>query len=248
MDVGDIYYVQGIYMLQICKCQFSESPQKWSWKSSRFEVFQPVIINSLKQITFTPLNRFMFRLAIFASGEGTNAQKFIDYYKNRKDISVSLIVSNRREAGVVNRAKENDISCLIVDKETLYNNDKVLNELKEKADFIILAGFLRMVPDNIINAFKGKIVNIHPALLPDYGGKGMYGARVHEAVIANKEVESGITIHYVTDKYDEGEIIFQAKCPVEAIDTAESLAKKVHELEYKFYPVIVDKLLLENIS
>jgi len=190
----------------------------------------------------------MHRIAIFASGEGTNARNFIDYYKHRKDIVISLIVCNKREAGVVNRAVEAGIPFLIVDKDTFYNTDKVLDELKQKADFIVLAGFLWMVPDSISQAFAGKMVNIHPALLPKYGGKGMYGPKVHQAVIANREKESGITIHYVNERYDEGKIIFQAKCPVQASDTPETLAKKVHELEYKYYPEIVEKLLLGNIS
>jgi phosphoribosylglycinamide formyltransferase-1 len=190
----------------------------------------------------------MHRLAIFASGEGTNAQNFIGYFKSREDIVISLIVCNKKEAGVVNKAKEAGIETLIVDKDTFYNGDKILEEIKQKADFIVLAGFLWMIPDNIIRAFPGKMVNIHPALLPNYGGKGMYGLKVHEAVIANREHESGITIHYVNEKYDDGKIIFQAKCLVEASDTPESLAKKIHELEYKFYPEIVEKLLLGNIS
>lgn len=190
----------------------------------------------------------MHRLAIFASGEGTNAQNFIDYYKDRDDITITLIVCNKKEAGVVNRAKEAGIPVLIVDKETFYNSDLVLNELKGKVDFIVLAGFLWMIPDNIIKEYAHKMVNIHPALLPKYGGKGMYGLKVHEAVIANGEIASGITIHYVNDKYDDGEIIFQEKCLVEAFDTPETLAKKVHALEYLFYPVIVDILLRGNIS
>jgi phosphoribosylglycinamide formyltransferase 1 len=191
----------------------------------------------------------MFRLAIFASGEGTNAQNFIDYYRNSTDVVISLIVCNKGDAGVVNRAKEAGIPVIIIGKETFYHHPLVISQkLKEKADFIVLAGFSWFVPDYIIKAFQDKIVNIHPALLPKYGGKGMYGAKVHEAVIANGEKESGITIHYVNDKYDEGEIIFQAKCPVEASGTPETLAKKVHELEYKYYPVVVDKLLHGNIS
>jgi len=190
----------------------------------------------------------MFRLAIFASGEGTNAQNFIDYYKNRKDVSITIILSNKREAGVLKRAAAANIKTIIVDKETFYKSDLILEELKSKVDFIVLAGFLWMVPDNIIKAFAGKMVNIHPALLPSYGGKGMYGSKVHEAIIANKEKESGISIHFVNEKYDEGKIIFQAKCLIEASDTPEILAKKIHELEYKYYPIIVDKLLHGNIS
>lgn len=186
----------------------------------------------------------MHRIAIFASGEGTNARNFVEYFKHSKDIRIALIVSNKREAGVVQMAKDAGIEVLIVDKESFYTSDKVVDELRQKADFIVLAGFLWMIPDNICKAFAGKMVNIHPALLPNYGGKGMYGANVHEAVIANKEKESGITIHYVNDRYDEGKVIFQAKCKVEASDTPQSLAQKIHELEYKFYPSIVEKLLL----
>lgn len=186
----------------------------------------------------------MHRIAIFASGEGTNARNFVEYFKHSKDIRIALIVSNKREAGVVQMAKDAGIEVLIVDKESFYTSDKVVDELRQKADFIVLAGFLWMIPDNICKAFTGKMVNIHPALLPNYGGKGMYGNKVHEAVIANKEKESGITIHYVNDRYDEGKVIFQAKCKVEASDTPQSLAQKIHELEYKFYPSIVEKLLL----
>lgn len=186
----------------------------------------------------------MHRIAIFASGEGTNARNFVEYFKHSKDIRIALIVSNKREAGVVQMAKDAGIEVLIVDKESFYTSDKVVDELRQKADFIVLAGFLWMIPDNICKAFAGKMVNIHPALLPNYGGKGMYGNKVHEAVIANKEKESGITIHYVNDRYDEGKIIFQARCTVEASDTPEILAQKIHELEYKFYPSIVEKLLL----
>lgn len=190
----------------------------------------------------------MYRIAIFASGEGTNAQQFIEYYKNREDIGITLIVTNNRDAGVIKKAEQAGILVLVIDKESFYFTDRVLEELNERADFIVLAGFLWMVPGNILKMFAGKIVNIHPALLPKYGGKGMYGKRVHEAVIANREIESGITIHYVNSRYDEGKIIFQEKCSVETSDTPQTLAKRVHELEYKFYPVIVDKLLLGNIS
>ena len=217
-------------------------------KIFQFALLLWYVNNSLKQITFAAQNAYMHRLAIFASGEGTNAQKFIKYFKGRDDIIISLIVCNKKEAGVINKAKGAGIPYLIVDRDSFYNTNRVLDELIEKADFITLAGFLWMIPENIIKAFAGKMVNIHPALLPKYGGKGMYGAKVHEAVIANHEKESGITIHYVNDKYDDGKIIFQAKCPVEVTDTSESLAEKVHELEYNFYPMIVDKLLHENIS
>jgi len=190
----------------------------------------------------------MHRIAIFASGEGTNARNFVEYFKQSKDIRISLIVSNKKDAGVVQMAHEAGIETIIVDRDSFYNMNGVVDELEQKADFIVLAGFLWMIPGNIIKAFEDRMVNIHPALLPNYGGKGMYGAKVHEAVIANKEKESGITIHYVNDKYDEGTIIFQAKCIVEPFDTPETLAQKIHELEYKFYPQEVEKLLLGNIS
>lgn len=190
----------------------------------------------------------MHRIAIFASGEGTNARNFVEYFKHSKDIRIALIVSNKKDAGVVQMAHEAGIETLIVDRDAFYNSNRVVDELQQKADFIVLAGFLWMIPDNLCKAFAGKMVNIHPALLPNYGGKGMYGTKVHEAVIANKEKESGITIHYVNDKYDEGKIIFQAKCVVDAHETAKTLSQKVHELEYKYYPQVVEKLLLGNIS
>lgn len=195
-----------------------------------------------------PQTHLMHRIAIFASGQGSNARNFVEYFKNRKDIVISLIVSNKKDAGVIQMAKEAGIETLIVDKETLYHSDRVVEELKNKADFIVLAGFLWMIPENIIVAFQGRMVNIHPALLPNYGGKGMYGDKVHEAVIANKEKQSGITIHYVNNKYDEGKIIFQATCEINPADTAVVLAQKIHLLEYKFYPQVVEKLLLGNIS
>jgi len=190
----------------------------------------------------------MHRLAIFASGEGRNTQRFIDYFKDNKDVVIELVISNNKDAGVIKRAEDAGIPVLIIERGSFYNTTEVLNLLKEKIDFIVLAGFLWMIPDNILKTFAGKIVNIHPSLLPKYGGKGMYGMKVHEAVIANKEKESGITIHYVNEKYDEGEIISQAKCPVEVTDTPETLAKRIHGLEYVFYPAAVDRLLNGNIS
>ncbi len=190
----------------------------------------------------------MYRIAIFASGEGTNARKFIDYFRDKKDVTISLIISNKKGAGVLDKAVKAGIPTIVVDKETFYETDKLVGKLKTEADFIVLAGFLWIIPDNIIKAFPRKMVNIHPALLPKYGGKGMYGRKVHEAVLANNEKETGITIHYVNDKYDEGEIIFQAKCSINNSDTVETIAQKVHELEYKYYPITVEKLLLGNIS
>jgi phosphoribosylglycinamide formyltransferase-1 len=190
----------------------------------------------------------MYRIGIFASGEGTNAQRFIDYFKNSKDIAISLVITNNAKAGVIEKAKKADIPIMVIDRTTFYNSDKVVNELKEKIDFIVLAGFMWMVPENLIKIFHNKMVNVHPALLPSYGGKGMYGMHVHEAVIANKEKKSGITIHFVNENYDEGRIIFQQECEVNDRDSSESLSNKIHQLEYEYYPKTVEKLLLGNIS
>jgi phosphoribosylglycinamide formyltransferase-1 len=190
----------------------------------------------------------MIRLAVFASGNGTNAQSFIDYFKTSKKINISLIVSNNAAARVIERAKLAGIPYLIIDKNNFYKTDDVVNAVKQKADFIVLAGFMWMVPVNLIKAFEGKMVNIHPALLPKYGGKGMYGKHVHEAVIANKEKKSGITIHFVNQHYDEGKIIFQKECEVKDTDTPETLANSIHSLEHSYYPAVVEKLLLGNIS
>jgi phosphoribosylglycinamide formyltransferase-1 len=160
------------------------------------------------------------------------------------DIRVGLIVCNNPEAGVLNIAAKENIPALIIEKERFYQDDAYIKELKEKKiDLIVLAGFLWKIPDSFIKAFPGKIVNIHPALLPKYGGKGMYGHAVHEAVIAAKEKESGITIHYVDEWYDHGKIIFQAKCPVLENDTADSLAERIHALEYEHYPRVIEEIL-----
>ena len=185
----------------------------------------------------------MIRLAIFASGEGSNAQSFIDYFKSNKDIVISLIVSGNSAAKVLEKAANAGIPSIVIDKDSFYNSDKVVELLRQKADFIVLAGFMWIIPENIIKAFPDKIVNIHPALLPKYGGKGMYGSKVHEAVIADHEKKSGITIHYVNEKYDEGKIILQKECEVRNTDTPASLASRIHELEHQYYPITVEKLL-----
>jgi len=190
----------------------------------------------------------MHRIGIFASGEGTNAQRFMDYFRNSKDIAISLIITNNAKANVVERARKMSIPYLVINRDDFYNSDKVVNELKSKIDFIVLAGFMWMVPENLIKAFHNRMVNVHPALLPAYGGKGMYGIHVHEAVVKNKEKKSGITIHYVNENYDEGKIIFQQECLVDSNDTPEILAQKIHQLEYEYYPKAVEKLLLGNIS
>jgi len=189
----------------------------------------------------------MNRIAIFASGSGTNAQKLMEYFSNNKTAKVRIIMSNKPDAFVLERATKFSVPSKVFDRDDLYRNGKVLRDLADmKIDYIILAGFLWLIPEEIINYFPGRIINIHPALLPDYGGKGMYGSRVHQAVIDNKEKESGISIHYVNEQYDEGDIIFQARCEVRVDDTPETLAERIHELEYRYYPEIVEKVILRD--
>jgi phosphoribosylglycinamide formyltransferase 1 len=186
----------------------------------------------------------MYNIAIFASGNGSNAQRISEYFAGNEKIHIELILSNNTNAFVLERAKILKIPTCIFSAKELKETDVVLKKLMEfNIDFIVLAGFLLMIPKNIISAFPQKIINIHPALLPKYGGKGMYGETVHEAVIASGEAESGISIHYVNEKYDEGSIIFQAKCNIEKNDSPKSLAEKIHQLEYKFFPEIIEKLL-----
>ncbi|MGM0667168.1 MAG: phosphoribosylglycinamide formyltransferase [Bacteroidota bacterium] len=188
----------------------------------------------------------MKNIAIFASGSGTNAQKIIEYFSTAKSANVRLILSNKADAFVLERARKFSIPTLVFDRDDLYNSDTVLQALEENDIFlIVLAGFLWLIPEEILDRFPGRVVNIHPALLPDYGGKGMYGSRVHRAVIENREKESGITIHYVNSRYDEGDIIFQARCEVRPDDSPESLAERIHALEHKYYPRIIDKLIRE---
>ena len=188
----------------------------------------------------------MKRIVILASGSGTNAENIIKYFKGSNSITVVQVLSNKKDAKVLERAKRLKVSSIVFSREDLVTSDRVLNLLKTTADYIILAGFLWKIPSNIIEAFPNKIINIHPALLPKYGGKGMYGMHVHQAVVENNEKESGITIHYVNENYDEGAIIFQKSFKVLATDTAEDVANKVHKLEYKYFPEIIEKVLLEQ--
>ena len=181
------------------------------------------------------------QIAVFASGAGSNAQKIIDHFNgNDKAAEVVLIVSNNPTAGVLKRGK---IPSLIIDRKR-FNEDGYITELKKlRIDLIVLAGFLWKVPVILIKSFPHKIINIHPALLPKYGGKNMYGNFDHEAVLSAKEKESGITIHYVDEIYDHGKIIFQTKCEVSKNDTPQSLAEKIHVLEHQYYPLIIETLL-----
>ncbi|MCF8225673.1 MAG: phosphoribosylglycinamide formyltransferase [Bacteroidales bacterium] len=189
----------------------------------------------------------MNNIAIFASGSGTNAENIIQHFRTNSESRVQLVLCNKPGAGVIDRAEDNQIPVYLFSREDLYESDYVLRQLTEhRIDFIVLAGFLWLVPSNLIRKFPGSIVNIHPALLPKYGGKGMYGSRVHAAVLENHEKKSGITIHYVNDKYDEGNIIFKAKCKVSPDDTPDSLAEKVHELEYEHYPRVIEEVIREQ--
>jgi phosphoribosylglycinamide formyltransferase 1 len=189
----------------------------------------------------------MIRVAIFASGSGSNAQRIIEHFMEHEVIRVELVVSNNPDAFVLERAKNLKVEFIVFDRKAFYESDIVCDTLKEKdIHFLVLAGFLWLIPGNLLKAYPNRIINIHPALLPKFGGKGMYGLRVHEAVIEAREKESGITIHYVNEKYDDGQIIFQAKCAVEPGETPESLAMKIHQLEYKYFPEVVEQVILKN--
>jgi formyltetrahydrofolate-dependent phosphoribosylglycinamide formyltransferase len=185
------------------------------------------------------------RLAILASGTGSNAQKIIDHFRDQPSIKIELIVCNNPSAGVLQIAQKENIPAIVIEKDKFFRSDAYIKELEEKQiDWIVLAGFLWKIPDILIKEFSGKIINIHPALLPKYGGKGMYGHVVHEAVIAAKEKESGITIHYVDEIYDHGKIIFQARCPVLENDTPQTLAERIHKLEHEHYPEVIERLMV----
>ena len=186
----------------------------------------------------------MHRIAIFASGSGTNAERIVTYFREHPSIEVALILSNKADAYVLERARNLGIPVAVFDRQQFRDSDIVLNILKNnRIDFIVLAGFLWLAPNHLLNTFHGRILNIHPALLPKYGGKGMYGMNVHEAVIASGDTESGITIHQVNERYDRGDIVFQARCPVLPGDTPETLANRVHLLEYEYYPIVIEQQL-----
>jgi phosphoribosylglycinamide formyltransferase-1 len=185
--------------------------------------------------------RRAINIAVFASGAGSNAKKIIEYFKDHLHIKVALVVCNKAGAGVLKIADQQKIASLIIEKEKFFHGNAYTDELEErKIDFIVLAGFLWKIPSLLIKSYPDKIINIHPALLPKYGGKGMYGHFVHEAVIAAREKESGISIHYVDDLYDHGKIIFQARCTVEENDTPDTLAQKIHLLEHAHFAKVIE--------
>ncbi len=202
----------------------------------------------------------MKKIAVFASGAGSNAQKIIDYFRpgdltptlskgegsRNPKVQIALIVCNKPGAGVLTIAEKENIPYLLIEKEKFFRGNAYVDELKAAGiTFIVLAGFLWKIPSALIKAYPDGIINIHPALLPKYGGRGMYGQHVHQAVIDHKEKESGISIHYVDELYDHGRIIFQATCPVWESDTADSLAHRIHALEHKHYPEVIGQVLLK---
>jgi len=185
----------------------------------------------------------MVRIIIFASGSGTNAENIIRYFKDNSKVEIRAVLSNKKEAKVLERANKYNIRTKSFSRNDFYETENILEYLKAEADLIVLAGFLWKVPEKIIDEFPNKIINIHPALLPNYGGKGMYGMNVHKAVVSNKESETGITIHFVNKNYDEGAVIFQIKVALTNEDTPESVAGKIHILEQDNFPRVIEEVI-----
>ncbi len=185
----------------------------------------------------------MKRVAIFASGSGSNAENIISYFNKTQTAIVSKVYCNNKNAGVFDRCKRLQVDCVLFSREDFFKTETILSQLKESADVIILAGFLWKIPTNLIETFPNQIINIHPALLPKYGGKGMYGMHVHNAVKENKDSETGITIHYVNENYDEGAIIFQATTLLSDTDTPETIAQKIHLLEQEHFPKVIESVI-----
>lgn len=191
------------------------------------------------------MTKKMIKLAILASGNGTNAQRISEYFATSQQVQVTCIIYNRKDAYVAQRAQHLGIPAYYFGRADFYENGRVLSFLcEQEIDWVVLAGFLWLVPEDILEAFPSKVINIHPALLPKYGGKGMFGEHVHEAVIAHHEKESGITIHIVDQHYDRGTILFQAKCTLTDEDTPETLAAKIHELEQRHFPEVIEQTIL----
>ncbi|MEZ4945369.1 MAG: phosphoribosylglycinamide formyltransferase [Cyclobacteriaceae bacterium] len=187
-----------------------------------------------------------YKVAIFASGSGTNAERFFSHFKDHPQIEIVLLLSNKADAFVLHRAKKAGVASRVFDRQQLKEGEVLSWLREEEITHIVLAGFLWLIPDNLINAYPEQIINIHPALLPKYGGKGMYGSKVHEAVKEAGEKETGITIHLVNHHYDEGAILFQARTNVDQKDTPDDIAAKVHKLEYQHYPVVAENWILEK--
>lgn len=184
------------------------------------------------------------KIIIFASGSGTNAENIITYFQKSGNVEVLAVFSNNRSAKVLERAHRLNVKPLYFGRESFYHSNEVLHLLEDMdPDLIVLAGFLWIFPKNILQKFPNKVINIHPALLPKYGGKGMYGMKVHQAIVEKKEIETGISIHFVNENYDEGKLIFQVTTPVEPKDTADDIAEKIHSLEYEHFPKVIENLL-----
>lgn len=190
----------------------------------------------------------MKRIAILASGSGTNAENIIKYFQNSDLIKVSKVLSNKADAKVLLRADKLGVPYASFGKEDFYDSDQLLQNLIESSDYLVLAGFLWKVPIKIIRAFEQKIVNIHPSLLPKYGGKGMYGNHVHRSILQNKELESGITIHIVNEEYDDGAILFQQSLQINVDEDEESLASRIHKLEYLHYPKVIEQWIKDQLQ
>lgn len=187
------------------------------------------------------------RIALFASGTGSNVLNIINYFEGSETIEVAIVLSNKKNAGALTHAKKANIKTLPFNHEDFFDAKTILNLLKsEKIDYLILAGFLWKIPDNLLSEFENRILNIHPSLLPKYGGKGMYGNHVHKAVLANKETETGITIHLVNEKYDDGRIIKQATCKIDETETLSSLQHKISQLEEKYFPITIKQFITNN--
>ena len=189
----------------------------------------------------------MENIAIFASGNGTNAQRIIEYFQSSKFIRVALVLSNNPNAYVLDRSLKLGVPATIFSRNDFYETNKIIDLLTQyEVSFLVLAGFLWLIPGNLLQAYPDKILNIHPALLPNYGGKGMYGMKVHQAVIASGDKESGISIHVVNERYDEGQILYQARCKVDNKDTPESLAMKIHALEFMHFPKVIEAVVMKS--
>jgi phosphoribosylglycinamide formyltransferase-1 len=186
---------------------------------------------------------FMKRIAILASGSGSNAENIIKYFSENNEVEVPFVISNRKEVYVHERCKYLGVPSYVIPKADFENGVATKFLLDNKIDLVVLAGFLLRIPDDMLAAYPNKVINIHPSLLPKYGGKGMYGDNVHKAVVENKETESGITIHFLNDRFDEGEHVAQYKCEVLPTDTSEDVATKVHALEYKHFPHVIEEIL-----
>lgn len=190
----------------------------------------------------------MKRIAIFGSGSGTNAERIISHFEDSDIARVALVLSNVREAGILQRAKNQGVRTSFFTSEEMASGNVRDRLLESKIDLIVLAGYLKKVPDNLLEAFPNRIINIHPALLPDYGGKGMYGMNVHRAVVENGEEETGITIHYVNEHYDDGEVIFQESVDIDEEDSPEDVAYKVQQLEHQHYPAVIEWVVLNELE